>query len=103
VIGVDTPSTDSGQTPGYECHTFLQPNNVILIEYVANLDSLPLRNTTIVIGAPKFRDSTGSPSRILAFVDDDDDDDVMCASNAAYISSSLLTILYMVCCCSLLR
>ncbi|XP_060569731.1 uncharacterized protein LOC132728128 [Ruditapes philippinarum] len=64
VLGVDTPSTDPAQPPVYPCHMYLQPNNVPLMEYVANLDSIPVRNTTIVLGAMKVRDGTGGPTRV---------------------------------------
>ncbi|XP_053406653.1 uncharacterized protein LOC123548155 [Mercenaria mercenaria] len=72
VVGVDTPSTDPAQPPVYPCHMYLQPNNVPLLEYVANLDSIPVRNTTIVLGAMKVRDGTGVPTRIFAMIDEDD-------------------------------
>jgi kynurenine formamidase len=74
VLGVDTPSTDPGQPPVYPCHMYLQPNNVPLMEYVANLDSIPVRNTTIVLGAMKVRDGTGRPTRVFAFIDEEEDD-----------------------------
>ncbi|WAQ96643.1 hypothetical protein MAR_029333 [Mya arenaria] len=32
------------------CHNLLQPNNMSLLEYVANLDAIPRTGTTIVLG-----------------------------------------------------
>ena len=71
VLGVDTPSTDPAQPPVAPCHMLLQSNNVTLMEYVANLDSIPVRNTTIVLGAMKVRNGTGGPTRVFAFIDED--------------------------------
>lgn len=72
VLGVDTPSTDPAQPPVYPCHIYLQNNNVPLLEYVANLDSIPVRNTTMVLGSIKVRDGTGGPTRIFAIIDEED-------------------------------
>ncbi|WAQ95859.1 hypothetical protein MAR_028549 [Mya arenaria] len=73
VVGVDTPSADPGIAPEYYCHNHLQPNGVPLVEYVANLDAIPVRGTTIVLGAIKMRDGTGGPTRIFALLDDEND------------------------------
>ncbi|KAL4239752.1 hypothetical protein ACF0H5_000555 [Mactra antiquata] len=90
VVGVDTPSTDPGQADGYYCHMYLQPNQVPLLEYVANLDSVPARGTTMVLGAMKMRDGTGGPTRIFAFMDDMDGDGTNTAN--MYSSSVLSTV-----------
>ncbi|KAL4240494.1 hypothetical protein ACF0H5_001285 [Mactra antiquata] len=74
VVGVDTPSVDPAQNSYIACHTYLQPNDVPLLEYVANLDSIPVRGTTIVLGAIKLRYGSGGPTRIFAFIDEDDDE-----------------------------
>lgn len=74
VVGSDTPSTDPGNPPGYPCHMYLQPNNVPLLEYVANLDSIPPRGTTFVLGTMKVRGGSGGPTRIFALLDEDDAD-----------------------------
>lgn len=71
VLGVDSPSTDPGQAEDYHCHRYLQPNQVPLLEYVANLDSIPQNGTTIILGAIKMRTGTGGATRILAFIEDD--------------------------------
>ncbi|XP_060581339.1 isatin hydrolase-like [Ruditapes philippinarum] len=74
VVGSDTPSTDPGNPPGYPCHMYLQPNNVPLLEYIANLDRIPARGTTFVLGVMKVRGGSGGPTRIFALLDDDEDD-----------------------------
>ena len=37
-------------------------------EAVANLDSVPPRGATLVVGAPKIKGATGGPTRVLALV-----------------------------------
>ena len=76
VVGVDTMSLDPGQSPDtygrpYPCHHHLQPENVPLLENVANLDAIPPTGTTIVLGGLKTKTGTGGPIRILAIHDDD--------------------------------
>ena len=77
MLGVDTPSLDPGQTKvaPYACHTLLQPNNIPLLEYVANLDNIPVSGTTVFLGGIRTRGGTGGPTRVLAVVDDDTYDD----------------------------
>lgn len=76
VVGVDTPSTDPAKPDpdpyggGYPCHVYLQPNNVPLLEYVANLDAVPKNGTTMFLGSIKTRGGTGGPTRIFAVVED---------------------------------
>ncbi|KAL4239755.1 hypothetical protein ACF0H5_000558 [Mactra antiquata] len=84
VLGVDTPSTDPGQADEYYCHMLLQPNDVPLLEYVANLDSVPQRGTTIVLGTMKVRRGTGGPTRIFALIDDQDQTYFNSAETMAY-------------------
>jgi kynurenine formamidase len=95
VLGVDTPSIDPAQPPIYPCHMYLQPNNVPLMEYVANLDSIPVRNTTIVLGAMKVRDGTGGPTRVFAFIDEEHDD---MTDSVGTIYPLVYLIFIMLCC-----
>ena len=78
VVGVDTMSVDPGQSPDtygrpYPCHFHLQPENVPLLENVANLDTIPPAGTTIHLGGIKTRTGTGGPTRILAIYHDEND------------------------------
>ena len=41
---------------------------VIGIENIANLDALPASGATLFVGAPKHRNGTGGPARIMAMV-----------------------------------
>ena len=78
IIGMDTNSVDPG-TPingsgnPYPCHFHLQPNNIPLLENIANLDLIPPTGTTIVIGVMKTRNGTGGPARVMAFFGDLDE------------------------------
>ena len=75
VLGVDTPSTDPAKVTkqmygqNYPCHMYLQPNQVPLLEYVANLDAIPRNGTTMFLGAMKSRGGTGGPVRIFAIME----------------------------------
>ena len=40
-IGVNSASLDYGQSKAYPCHTVMGKNNIVGIEHVGNLDSIP--------------------------------------------------------------
>ena len=42
-VGVDTPSTDFGQSRSFETHQILAAENIWGLENVANLDQVPPR------------------------------------------------------------
>jgi kynurenine formamidase len=42
---------------------------------VANLDALPPRGATLIVGGPKIAGATGGPSRLIALVPGENDDD----------------------------
>ena len=70
-IGVDTPSTDYGQATTLTCHTLIGKNNVVGIEHVANLDSIPESGSTIYVPVLNIEDGSGGPVRIFATYDDE--------------------------------
>ena len=45
--------------------------DILILEYVANLQSLPPRGATIIIGIVKLQDGSGGPARILGLLDAD--------------------------------
>jgi kynurenine formamidase len=45
------------------------------MEAVANLNDIPPRGTTLIVGGPKVIGATGGPSRLIALVEGDNDDD----------------------------
>jgi kynurenine formamidase len=74
-IAVDTLSLDYGPSPDFAVHYLWLPSNRWGMEAVANLDSLPARGTTLIVGGPKIAGATGGPSRLIALVPGKGDDD----------------------------
>ena len=73
-IAVDTLSLDYGPSPDFAVHYVWLPSNRWGMEAVANLDDLPPRGTTLIVGGPKVTGATGGPSRLIALVTRGDDD-----------------------------
>lgn len=67
-IAVDTLSLDFGASPDFIVHNTWLPAGRYGIEGVANLEKLPVKGATIVVGAPKVRGGTGGPARVFALV-----------------------------------
>ncbi|RKF16121.1 cyclase family protein [Roseovarius spongiae] len=67
-IAVDTLSLDFGKSPDFAVHYAWLPSGRFGIECVANLDKMPAKGATLVIGAPKHKGGTGGPARVLAMV-----------------------------------
>ena len=67
-IAVDTLSLDFGPSPDFIVHRRWLSTGRYGIEGLANLDAVPARGATIVVGAPKVRGGTGGPARIFAMV-----------------------------------
>lgn len=65
-IASDTLSLDYGMSPDFAVHYAWLPSNRWGIECIANLDQLPAKGATLVVGAPKHRGGTGGPARIFA-------------------------------------
>jgi kynurenine formamidase len=65
-IAVDTLSLDFGASPDFIVHNTWLPTGRYGIEGVANLDKVPAKGATIVVGAPKVRGGSGGPARIFA-------------------------------------
>lgn len=67
-IAVDTLSLDHGASPDFATHHAWLPEGRWGLEAAANLDKLPAKGATIVLGAPKHRGGTGGPARVFALV-----------------------------------
>jgi kynurenine formamidase len=65
-IAVDSLSLDHGISADFATHYAWLPKNRWGLECVANLDTLPVKGATLVVGAPKMRGGTGGPSRVMA-------------------------------------
>jgi kynurenine formamidase len=76
-IAVDTLSLDYGPSPDFVTHYRWLPTNRWGLEAIANLDKVPPRGSTLIVGGPKIAGATGGMSRLIALVraDDDTDDD----------------------------
>jgi kynurenine formamidase len=67
-IAVDTLSLDHGLSADFATHYAWLPAGRFGIENIANLDQVPAKGATLVIGAPKHKGGTGGPARIIALV-----------------------------------
>lgn len=67
-VGLDTASLDFGPSTDYAFHTGWLPTGRYGIENLTNLDDLPPRGASLVVGAPKLQAGSGGPSRILALL-----------------------------------
>ncbi|XP_052082379.1 isatin hydrolase-like [Mytilus californianus] len=68
VVGVDTPSTDFGQTQNFAVHISLGKANISGAENVANLDAIPESGSMIFVAVTKIYDESGGPARIFATI-----------------------------------
>ncbi|TDH38583.1 cyclase family protein [Pseudohoeflea suaedae] len=67
-IGVDTLSLDPGNSADFAVHNSWLPAGRFGIENLASLDELPASGATLFVGAPKHRDGTGGPARVMAVI-----------------------------------
>jgi len=65
-MAVDSLSLDYGLSPDFATHYAWLPQNRWGLECVANLDALPVKGATIIVGAPKIRGGSGGTTRALA-------------------------------------
>ncbi|XP_056000490.1 isatin hydrolase-like [Ostrea edulis] len=70
-VGVDTPSTDYGQTNTFPCHIILGKHNIVGIEHVANLDNIPESGSVVYMPVLKIFDGSGGPTRLFGTYDDE--------------------------------
>ncbi|XP_067685109.1 isatin hydrolase-like [Haliotis asinina] len=66
-VGGDTPSPDYGQSSLFETHVMLLcDHGIIILENVANVNSMPATGTKVYIGALKLENGSGTPVRLFA-------------------------------------
>src|SRR4051812_8719942 len=72
-FGTESIGTDAGQAyhlrPPYPCHTFMHGAGRYGLQCLANLDRLPPTGAVVVAAPLKVRQGSGSPLRVLAFVE----------------------------------
>jgi kynurenine formamidase len=65
-VGVDTLSTDPGTSTTFETHLLLAEADRYGIENLANLDRIPKRGATIMVGLIPYEEGSGGQARIFA-------------------------------------
>lgn len=65
-LGVDTVSYDPGADGTYQTHRTASAAGLWALEAIANLDLPPVTGAWLIIGAPRVRDATGGPARLIA-------------------------------------
>ncbi|MEK7807061.1 MAG: cyclase family protein [Chloroflexota bacterium] len=66
--GPDTPGVEPGRDKAYSINRMMLEKRRIVLEYLANLGSLPPTGSTLVIGILRLKGGSGSPASVLAFV-----------------------------------
>lgn len=72
VLGVDTPSTDYGQSANFLVHQTIAKAGICGLENVAYVNRLPPKGSTIFVGVMKLFDGSGGPARTIAVFSPDD-------------------------------
>jgi kynurenine formamidase len=67
-LAVDTLSLDHGSSKDFKTHHIWLASGRWGLENVANLEKLSPAGATLVVGAPKVKDATGAPVRLIALV-----------------------------------
>lgn len=65
-VGIDAISIDPGPDEAYRTHQVILGANKWALEALANVRHLPPRGAVLFVGAPKVRDATGGPARVIA-------------------------------------
>jgi kynurenine formamidase len=65
-LGVDTLSIDPGDSATFDTHLILTGADRYGLENLANLDRIPPRGTTIVVGLIPYQDGSGGQARVFA-------------------------------------
>lgn len=67
-VGIDTHGVDPGQDTVYATNSQILAKEGIVLECLTNLDQLPAKGTTLVIGVLRLKEGSGSPVSVMAFV-----------------------------------
>jgi kynurenine formamidase len=67
-VGIDTHGVDPGQDMTYATNHQVLAREGIILECLANLNQLPAKGTTLVIGVLQLQWGSGSPASVMAFV-----------------------------------
>lgn len=67
-VGIDTHGVDSGQDTTFATNRVVLEQPRLVLENLTNLDQLPPKGTTLVIGVLRLRGGSGSPAAVMALV-----------------------------------
>ncbi len=67
-VGIDTLSLDFGASRNFAFHVAMLKAGKYQIENMANLDALPARGATVVVGVLPVKDGSQAQARILALL-----------------------------------
>ena len=69
LVGIDSPSIDLGKDSKFSVHQIFAKKGMLIVENLANLNKIKLPTFHLVILPLKLKNATGSPVRVIAFVD----------------------------------
>ena len=92
-LGIDTPSTDRGQSRQFESHQVLGQANVWGLENLANTHLLPARGFMVYNLVHKLEGGSGGPTRVIAVLDRQTDSSSRASSPYNNIASLLVLCL----------
>ena len=67
-IGIDSPSTDGGNSTNFSVHRYCAEHSVYHLENVANITRVPESGAVAVVTPLKLEKGTGAPVRLLALL-----------------------------------
>ena len=67
-LGTDTAGVEPGVDTAFTVSRMALANNLVVLQNLANLDSLPAKGAVLVIGLLRLTGGSGSPAAVTAFV-----------------------------------
>lgn len=67
-VGIDTHGVDPGQSSTFATNHAVLAGNGIVLECLTNLDQLPAKGATLVIGVLALEGGSGSPAAVMAII-----------------------------------
>jgi kynurenine formamidase len=67
-LGIDTPSTDGGNSTGFSVHRYCAMHSVYHLENVTNIARVPETGAVAVVTPLKLEKGSGAPVRVLALL-----------------------------------
>jgi kynurenine formamidase len=67
-LGIDTLSVDAGEATDFPVHRITLPAGLFHIEGLIGLDAVPDTGATVVVGALRLPEASGTPARVFALI-----------------------------------